>query len=153
VKRIHLAHGILERDGRILLAASAYPNHAQPLWNLPGGRQRAGETLDQTVRREFLEETQLFVEVNGLRYVSESYDAAGATHFTGFIFSVSSAGTPRTASDVHVVDVDWVPIDELRSRIAVKVVRDPLIANLIDPRQRYFPFAEAGITIEFLDDE
>jgi ADP-ribose pyrophosphatase YjhB (NUDIX family) len=152
VERIHLAHGLLERDGRVLLVASHYRNHERPLWNMPGGRQRAGETLDQTLRREFLEETQLFIENNGLRYVSESFDAATDTHFTAFIFSVSSSGTPRKTEDAHVVEFDWVPIDELRGRIAVPVVRDPLLAHLVDPRRRYFPFAEAGISIEFSDE-
>jgi ADP-ribose pyrophosphatase YjhB (NUDIX family) len=152
MKRIHLAHGILEHDGRLLLIASQYRNQPLPLWNLPGGRQREGEALDLTRRREFIEETQIFVEVNTLRYVAESIDSATDTQFTSFIFGVSSQGTPRAGDDAHVVGIDWVPIDELRARITVRVVRDPLIAHLVDPRQRYFPFGEAGISIEFSDE-
>jgi ADP-ribose pyrophosphatase YjhB (NUDIX family) len=153
LQRIHLSHGILERDGRVLLVASRYRNHAHPLWNLPGGRQREGETLDQTVRREFLEEAQLFVEINGLRYVSESTDSATDTQFTSFVFSISSSGTPRMSTgDAHVVGIEWVTIDKLRERLTVRVVREPLIAHLVDSRQRYFPFAEAGISIEFSDE-
>jgi ADP-ribose pyrophosphatase YjhB (NUDIX family) len=149
---LHLAHGILERDGRILLVASKYPIQATPLWNLPGGRQRAGELLDETVRREFLEETGLFCEVLGFRYVSESFDPSSNLHVTSFVFGASSHGTARLGEDAHVVDLAWVPIDELRRRITAGVVRDPLIAHLVDPSLRYFARHDAGITIEFADD-
>lgn len=150
--RVHLANGILERAGRLLLVASRYANHSEPLWNLPGGRQREGELLEQTVRREFIEETGLTVEVLGLRYLAESYDTVSSTHFTSFAFAVASSGTPAASGcDAHVVGCEWVPLDELHDRLTVRVVREPLLAHLLDPRKRYFGFAEAGITIEFFD--
>jgi 8-oxo-dGTP diphosphatase len=152
MERIHLAHGILERNGRLLLVASRYANHAEPLWNLPGGRQREGELLDQTLRREFVEEVGMLVEVLGLRYVSESYDTATELHFASFIFGVTSSAKPGEHSvDAHVVGHEWVPLDQLRERMTVRVVREPLLEHLLDPRKRYFGFPEAGITIEFLD--
>src|SRR5271165_1224855 len=80
-ERVHLCSGILARAGRILLVASRYPNHATPLWNLPGGRQRPGELLEAALRREFLEETGLSVAVERLLYISESYDRATGAHF------------------------------------------------------------------------
>jgi 8-oxo-dGTP diphosphatase len=153
VTRVHLAHGILERDGRLLLVASRYRNQPEPLWNLPGGRQRPGELLEETVRREFIEEVGLLPQVLALRYVAESFDRDVDVHFTGFIFRVTSVGIPSTsANDAHVVEHDWVAFADLGRRLTVPVVRDPLIAHLTDPSKRYFGFAEAGITIEFLDE-
>ena len=150
--RVHLANGILERSGQLLLVASRYANQPEPLWNLPGGRQRDGELLEDTVRREFAEETGLVVEVLGLRYLAESYDSGSATHFTSFTFAVVSSGTPApSGTDAHVVGCEWVPFDKLRDRLTVRVVRVPLLAHLVDPRRRYFGFTEAGITIEFFD--
>jgi len=153
VIRVHLAHGILEREGHVLLVASQYRNHREPLWNLPGGRQRSGELLEETVRREFIEEVGLLPQVLDLRYVAESYDRDADTHFTSFVFRVTSVGIPSTcAGDAHVVEHDWVAFEHLRQRLTVPVVRDPLLAHLLDPRKRYFGFPEAGITIEFLDE-
>jgi 8-oxo-dGTP diphosphatase len=46
--------------GRLLLIRRGHAPHAG-LWSLPGGRVEEGETLEQAVRREVLEETGLLV--------------------------------------------------------------------------------------------
>lgn len=150
--RVHLVTGVLQRDGALLLVASRYRNHAQPLWNLPGGRQRHGELLHDALRREFDEETSLEISIGGLRYVAESYDPTTDTHFTNFAFEVEGAGEPRLGgADAHAVALAWVPCVELPQRLSVAVVREPLLANLHDRSRRYFAFSDAGITIEFSD--
>ncbi len=144
--------GLLERDGRLLMVASRYPNHALPLWNLPGGRQRDGELLEQTVRREFLEETGLAVEVGSVRYISESYDRTTNVHFLSIAFDVRAANEPFVpAGDAHAVALAWVPLAEIGATVAVRVVREPLLTHLADPSRRYFGFDDAGITIAFAD--
>jgi ADP-ribose pyrophosphatase YjhB (NUDIX family) len=146
---------MLERDGRILLVASQYPNQPAPLWNLPGGRQREGELLEGTLRREFVEEVGLVTEVLELRYVAESYDAATSTHFTSFVFAVTAPASDAARAnvgDAHVVDCAWVRREDLHARLTVRVVREPLLEHLADPRARYFGYAKADITIEFRDE-
>lgn len=151
-QRIHLCTGLLERDGRILVVANRYPNLPHLLWGLPGGRQEPQETADRTVIREFAEETGLTVRVHGLAYVAESFDASTQTQFTAFCFRVDGDGEPRLpAGDLHVRDLRWVELAELTTLLAVRVVREPLLAYLADRQPRYFGFAEAGITIAFAD--
>ena len=151
-RRIHLVTGILERDGALLLVASKYPNHARPLWNLPGGRPRFGELLRDALRREVREETTLEVSVGPLRYVAESYDRATETQFVNFAFTVAATGEARVGpGDAHVVAIAWVPSAQLAQRLTVAVVREPLLRHLADPAERYFGFADAGISIEFAD--
>lgn len=149
---IHLATALVRRGDEILLAASRYPNHAQPLWNLPGGRQQRGELLQDTAVRELREETSLTGTVQKLCYVSESYD--GDMHFVNFTFAVEAAGEPappRVEGD-HVTDAAWVPITEIAQRIAVAVVREPLLAFLNgELASGYAGYPAAGITIEFPD--
>jgi len=134
----------------VLLVASRYPNQPKPLWNLPGGRQNDGELLEQTLVREFLEEIGLHIRVGPLLYVSESYDAD--THFSNFTFQVGGNGELLVPSnDAHVVDAAWVPFQEIGTRITVAIVREPLVKHLQGSPQRYFAYADAGISIEFAD--
>jgi ADP-ribose pyrophosphatase YjhB (NUDIX family) len=168
---IHLATGLLVRDGRLLMVASRYPNHPQPLWNLPGGRQQPGELLTETVVREVFEETGLRVSAASLAYVSESYD--GEQHFLNVTFLVILRQAPddkgnasfdsacpersRRAQDEkgcdHVVEVAWVPPAEVAERIVVGVVREPLLAYLRGAlAEQYAGFHKAGVTIEWPHD-
>jgi 8-oxo-dGTP pyrophosphatase MutT (NUDIX family) len=168
VKHVHLAAALAVRDGRVLVVASHYPNHPQPLWNLPGGRQHEGELLPETAVRECLEETGYRARVVELAYVSESYDRSEDVHFVCAVFVVELLGgeasfdNPSTGSglrlrmtqsDDHVVDVEWVAIDDLAQRIVVPVVRDPLLSYLRgEMPARYAGFADAGITIRWPSD-
>lgn len=157
---VHIATGLAMRgirdDRAVLLVASAYPNHSDPLWNLPGGRQRPGELLTETVVREIREETGLRAHVERLAYVSESYD--GTAHFVNATFEVSIENglepslPPARSGDDRVVAAAWMPLDEIASRVTVAVVRDPLTAYLRgDLPERYAGFHEAGITIAWED--
>ena len=162
MKHYHLATAVLIRDGQLLMVASRYPNHGEPLWNLPGGRQQPGELLAETVVREVFEETGLRIEAGEVAYVSESYD--GDTHFLNVVFAVRlvspsfDTGPPGPAQDDtksqdHVVAVEWVPLEEVGARIVVAVVREPLRSYLRgELPQRYAGFHEAGITIEWPPD-
>lgn len=156
MKHVHLATALCVRDGRVLLVASHYPNHPQPLWNLPGGRQQEGELLAETAVRECLEETGYRAQVRELAYVSESYDRTDGVHFVNAAFAVtlSEAKDPlEGAREDHVVEVEWVAIDDLASRIVVPVVREPLLAYLRgEMRQRYAGFKDSGITIRWPSD-
>lgn len=158
--RIHIATGLAlaEIDARasVLLVASRYANHAQPLWTLPGGRQQPGELLSETVAREFLEETGLNAAAGELAYLSESYD--GATHVLNATFRVAvcadALALRRPQTGDHIAEVAWVPIGELAARIRVAVVRDPLLACLRgDLARRYAGYHEAGITIRWPESE
>jgi ADP-ribose pyrophosphatase YjhB (NUDIX family) len=152
MRRIHLCTGILERDGRILLVASRYPNHPEPLWNLPGGRQESYELLEDALRREFDEEVRLAIEIERVAYVAESFDRSTATQFTNVAFVVRADGEPQVPpGDAHAVACAWVPRAEVTTRLVVEVVRLPLLQYLAGERRGYYGFADAGITIEFSD--
>jgi len=89
--------GLLERDGRVLLAKRRI-DPRQGFWDLPGGFLEEGEEPLDGLRREFREETGLAVEpVEWLGTHLEQYDH----HFVlGMAWLVRAEGEPRPGDDV-----------------------------------------------------
>jgi 8-oxo-dGTP diphosphatase len=56
------AYGILIRDGEVLLVRSSSPLINPPLWWLPGGGIDFAESPEETLLREFREETGLSIK-------------------------------------------------------------------------------------------
>jgi len=100
--------GVLERDGRVLLARRALEPRLGE-WDLPGGFLDENEDPVAGLRREFLEETGLAVEpLELLRVDVEPYGDR-------FVFSVTwivaGEGEPAAADDV--AELRWFAPPEL----------------------------------------
>ncbi len=59
-----IAVGVIFRKGRVLIGKRPANAMLGGLWEFPGGKQKKGESLEETVRREVLEETGLSVNVH-----------------------------------------------------------------------------------------
>jgi len=85
------ARAMITREGRVLLPRK----DGAPLgerYALPGGAQEMGETLEQALNRECLEEIGTRVRVRDLRYVAETEDGP-------IVFEVSAFGGFRGAKE------------------------------------------------------
>jgi ADP-ribose pyrophosphatase YjhB (NUDIX family) len=107
------AQGILERDGRVLLARRGLEPRLGH-WDLPGGFLHETESVTDGLRREFLEETGLDVEpVELMRIDVEPY--AGR-----YVFSVTwivrAEGEPVAADDV--AELRWFAPQDLPGEMA-----------------------------------
>jgi len=73
---------VVFKGDRVLLVRRGKPPR-QGQWSLPGGRQRLGERVRETARREVLEETGCQVEVTALLDVIDSInpDADGVPQY------------------------------------------------------------------------
>jgi 8-oxo-dGTP diphosphatase len=85
-------------------------------WSLPGGRVELGETLEEAVAREVLEETSLIVQVGPLIEVLDRVrrtpDGGVEHHFVIIDYLCRcSGGQLACASDAD--DARWVPVGEL----------------------------------------
>jgi ADP-ribose pyrophosphatase YjhB (NUDIX family) len=105
--------GVLERDGRVLLARRAIEPR-RGLWDLPGGFLEEGEEALEGLRREFLEETGIAVEpVEWLGAYVDPYDGY---HVLGLSWLVHGEGEPRPADDV--AELRWFGARELPGEMA-----------------------------------
>lgn len=89
--------GICQENGRILVV-----NHAGltngAFWAPPGGGMDFGQSAEEALKREFLEETGLTVSVGALRFVTEFIH--GPLHAIELFFDVAvEGGMVRTGSD------------------------------------------------------
>ncbi len=101
---------IKDRGGRLLLIKRGHEPGAG-LWSLPGGRIEPGETHQQAVTREVLEETGLRVECRRLLGTAELPGPEGAVIHVSDYLAVVTGG--ELAADDDAADARWVAAAEL----------------------------------------
>jgi ADP-ribose pyrophosphatase YjhB (NUDIX family) len=124
---------LLQRGPELLIVKSLYTADRLPLWTLPGGRQEEGESIAQTVVREFNEETSLGVDVVRLAYVSESVDRPNDLHVVNCTFwmSESDASAPPRPNDPKIAEVRFAPAAAAIELLRADVLRIPVTAALL----------------------
>lgn len=110
VPTIQVAAAIIHRGRSVLIARRPSRGLLGGLWEFPGGKRENGETLQEALKREILEELQATIEVE--QQMGEYHHAY--THFkvdlTAFFASLENAEpNPLEASDIR-----WVEIQELK---------------------------------------
>ncbi|MFE5860207.1 NUDIX domain-containing protein [Streptomyces virginiae] len=104
--------GIVIEDGQILLLDQ--DTDGDRSWSLPGGKVEPGETLEQALKREMLEETGVEVEVGRLLYVCD-VTAAHVVHITFEVRRVGGqVGAVTEGADTRPIrQVEFVKLAEL----------------------------------------
>lgn len=104
------------RAGRVLAARRTHPPEAAGRWEFPGGKVEPGETIDDAIRRELLEELGSSIRVTGALSGSVPIKAR-------YVLRVATAilvgGEPiphehdaiRWLSAEQLGDVDWLEPD------------------------------------------
>lgn len=109
--------GVIERDGRYLLVEEHTADGLR--LNNPAGHLEPGESPEQGVMREVLEETTRPFEPSALVgvYLSRQRGAGGDVTYLRFAYA-GSVGEPVAgrALDRGIVRTLWVTLDELRAQ-------------------------------------
>lgn len=110
---VRVAAALIARDGRLLAARRASGDQAG-LWELPGGKLRAGERSDAALRREVREE--LGCELGAAwPYDTVEFDYP-SFHLVMdcFVCTLAEGATPAPDPAVHS-ELRWVARDELEA--------------------------------------
>lgn len=95
---VDVAAAVVERDGRFLICRRRGVDPDQGgspgLWEFPGGKREAGETLEQCLVREIREELGCEIEPGRLIHAME-VDTPGRTLVLHFFEARLVAGEPR----------------------------------------------------------
>jgi ADP-ribose pyrophosphatase YjhB (NUDIX family) len=89
--------GLLEREGRVLLARRANAPR-RGYWDLPGGFLEETEDPLDGLRREFLEETGL--RIDPIRFLGIEIEPYDGRYVLSITWLVAGDGQPRPADDV-----------------------------------------------------
>ncbi len=110
-KHIHVACALIERDG-LVLAAQRGAGMTLPLkWEFPGGKLEAGESPEECLRRELVEEMGVAVVVgHALPLLTHRYDTFTVTLYP-FICTLKSE---QITLHEHAAIV-WLPPDRLHT--------------------------------------
>lgn len=110
--------GLWKRDGAWLLVGNerelSVGTTPTLVFDLPGGRVEPGETLAETLIREWQEECRLDIEVGDFAFVQEGVRTYGGERryaWRSFFFEVTGIGEPRAASEVN--SLLWCPEERL----------------------------------------
>ncbi len=124
------SYGVLFNDDRVVLVRSSNPRHAPPLWWLPGGGVDFGESPEETVVREFLEETGLLVANPTLLGVTSDVrrrDNGERIHAVRILYAVEqSGGALRDEADGTTDRARWFARGELAELNMANYARDAL---------------------------
>jgi len=107
--------GVVFQEGRVLLVLRS-KEPARDQWAVPGGRLELGETLEEAVERELLEETGVRVRAGEVAFTFEHIerDLAGRVIHHYVILDLAAeflSGTPAPGDDAR--DARWVGEDEI----------------------------------------
>lgn len=103
---------ILLRGDRVLMVQRGRPPFAG-LWSFPGGSSEHGETVEETARRELMEETGLVA--GALQRLGSFKLAPDHSPFVLTVFAAESAeGNLRAGDDALVAE--FVPLSEVLTR-------------------------------------
>jgi len=107
-------------DGRVFLARRGpEARNEAGCWEFPGGTVDFGETLEETVRREFREEYGMEIEVTGLRGVADHLLPAEGQHWVSVSFEARHVGgEPRILEPGKCTEIGWFEEDALPSPLA-----------------------------------
>jgi len=130
------------RDGKILMVR--HQNNERSYWTLPGGGVIEGESLEQAVVREVLEETCLDVKV--IKFLFEEQYEYGVSYC--FLASAKSEAEAKLGSDPEedvdyhlsmLQEVNWHSLESMKNDQQVSKVIElltlPITGDLSDPKE------------------
>lgn len=124
VRTIHVVAAVIERGDSFLVTRRQEGVHLAGLWEFPGGKVAPGESREEALRREMLEELDTDVAVHSV--VATAAHGYDDRHVTLHFYRCDLLGTPRPLLGQ---EMRWVPRAELRT-LGFPPADEELIARL-----------------------
>ncbi len=130
--RIRIA-GILIKDKKILFIKHRKDNNEY--WLLPGGGLDYGETFQEGLKREFIEETNLIVKVKDMAFISESIAPDLKRHIVNIYFIVEyERGILRVGEEDILQEVKYLSKEDIMESTIYPNIKEELVKLLDDEK-------------------
>lgn len=97
------------RDGKLLITLRKPDVHLANLWEFPGGKREPGESFEQCLARELLEEVGIEAEVGALvESLTHDYPER-SVHLKFFL----CRWLRHEAKPIHCAEVAWIGLEEI----------------------------------------
>ncbi len=108
-RHLHVAAGLIFKDGRLLITRRPDGRHLAGLWEFPGGKQEGHETLRECLKREIREELGVEIRADNLLLtVEHEYDTKLVTLY---LFQCALLkGMPRA---LEGQEIRWIKLADL----------------------------------------
>lgn len=126
----HVAVAVVIKNGRVLACQRKKGARYELKWEFPGGKFEDGETAEQCLRRELMEELSIEVGPIEKMEVEVSHYDDGGTYQVHYGFVTDFAGQPKN----NVFEaIRWVTPDEL-SGLDILEGNRGIVRRLVDSR-------------------
>ena len=117
------------REGKMLLIA--HQKDGDIYWLLPGGGVVFGESLEDALKREFMEELNIGISVGDMTFLSDSIAPSGERHIVNICFRCFHvSGDYITGKDVRLFGFGFFDADEIASLKIHPPINSELISVL-----------------------
>ncbi len=107
----YIGMAVVVHGGKILIAQRKKSMNQGGLWEFPGGKIEPGETSIACIKREFMEELGMEVEVGDyLMEMTYTYPAIGELHFDTYWASCNQPVPTQLEAHERIA---WVSLNEL----------------------------------------
>ena len=121
--------GLLVRNNTVLLVA--HKKRGKKYWLLPGGGVKYGESLEQSLVREFREELGISIEVHNLIFVCDSIEPHGKRHIINITFRCSyQGGELYLGNDRRLCDYGFFTGREIVDKTLYPPIHDAVVSVL-----------------------
>jgi len=126
-KPIEVAAGLVFHDGKLLITKRPERSHLAGLWEFPGGKREANETIERCLHRELKEELGIEVALGqALESVTHKYSVM--TLQITFFLARLAKGEPRA---IECAGLEWVTREKL-AKFQFPPADQLLISRLVD---------------------
>lgn len=111
-KTIRVVAALIRKDGEVLITERWPGKHLGLTWEFPGGKVEEGESNDQALKRELMEELGIEVRVGSCCFQTTYSYSSKEVHLSIFRCEITH-GVPQA---LDVKGLEWVPQAKLSMR-------------------------------------